>query len=212
MNHEKKKGVHCLRLTRLLQNVIERPMDANIINLNEIPDPGREYLYSDVTAELTPSVDDLIGKNPYELKVRIQPIGNAYQVTGSLTCALDLICSRCAIDFKFPVKQEINEILIIEEKRPRGGRSAKSNHSSEWLEDGPYCTSLESEYFNMGEFLREIIALAEPLQPMGKGNCDESCENYQRAIAKGWLKSPNSPDLDFPDESSPFDVLKTLKN
>ena len=74
--------------------------------------------------------------------------------------------------------------------------------------NGPYCTLLPNDQFNAAEFLHEIIALAEPYNATAKGSCDDSCENFQKAIQKGWIQPPNEEEN---KPENPFNVLKEFK-
>ena len=61
----------------------------------------------------------------------------------------------------------------------------------------------------MGEFIHEIIAINEPLRPLGSPDCEIACENYNKAIEKGWLQVQD--DADSQEKQSPFSVLKGMK-
>ena len=92
---------------------------------------------------------------------------------------------------------------------PRNGKVTRANHSSEWENEDLFCTELEEESLNMGEFIHEIVALAEPLQPLGTDDCSSSCKNYEEAIKQGWLTPPRERETE--QKSSPFAILNQLK-
>ena len=179
-----------------------------IIHLNELPEDGRAFKFTRQSGELNDDLSDIIGTNDYEISFYIRPIGNAYEMTGKFSVTMDLICSRCAVDFNTNIKEEFNEIIIVNDALPRNAQSSKTNHSSEWEQDGPYCNQIESNEFRIGKFTHEIIALAEPMQPLGKENCDNTCENYIKALNEGWLANP---DDDAREKETPFAVLEQLK-
>lgn len=177
------------------------------IRLKELPLEGRIYEYSNESKELTESLKDLIGTNPYSIQLEVKPLGNAFEATGFIRTQLDLVCSRCGSPFKFQVNEKIREIIIIESALPRTGQQSKVNHINELEEAAPNCTSIPTDHFNVGEFSHEIIALTEPLQPVGGSLCSEGCEDLLEKYNRGELGSQAQPD----QESSPFAVLKTLK-
>ena len=141
------------------------------------------------------------------MKFTIRPMGNAFEIRGQFWADMALVCSRCALDFKQKVSEKFHEILVIENELPRNGKLAKPNHTTELLNEGPFFSEVRSNTFDISEFLHEIIALAEPLSPTGKPNCDDSCEFYQQAIKEGWL----SPEAE-PTANQPFKVLDQLKS
>ena len=180
------------------------------IRLSEIPEQGHHYLYTRQSAELNESLASILPQKDYQIDVMITPVGNAFEIRGSISTRLDLICSRCAIDIDYKLDHRFQELIMVE-KNPLGrqDKSSKSNHANEWSEDGPYCNFIESDDFDMGEFLYEQLAVAEPIRPLGKESCDDSCENYQKALLKGWISQEGlSRDL----SESPFAVLSSLKN
>jgi uncharacterized metal-binding protein YceD (DUF177 family) len=180
--------------------------NPRMISLSEIPEQGCQYHYSRSTGELNEQLKDLIGSNDYQLDIELKPQGNLFEVRGSVETHLDLLCSRCAVDFKFKVNQSFHEWLMVEDSRPRRSHSSHSNHASESL-NGVYCNHLSSEKFDVGEYVHEIIASAEPIQPLGRENCEAGCENYDKALKAGWL-TPSEP----PDTHRPFQVLEQLKD
>ncbi len=181
-------------------------LNPTVIYLSELPKEGRKYLYTNQTGELQPFLQDLIGKNPYEVELEVKPMGNVFSATGKITTGLDELCSLCALEYVQRISQSFQEILIIQ--KPVKGHQARVNHASELNLEGPECTELESDQFLVGDFIRELVALAKPIKPLGKPNCDETCENYQEAVRKGWLTPPN--DKDFKSEN-PFSKLAKLK-
>ncbi len=203
-------------MSRQSKSVPRAQLSPAIIDLREVPREGSQYSYSQESGELTSAFADIIGSNPYTVDLRINPVGNAYEVSGQVKTSLNLLCSRCGIDFKYPVSESFREILLVTEKMPRQGKEARVNHSSELDPAGPNVTLLEDETFKVGDFVREIIGLAEPVQPLGKPDCDVDCENLQEAYAKGWLTRPGqevegAEDEVGPGRNSPFKVLKGVK-
>ena len=182
-------------------------LSPTVIYLSELPPEGRRFTYTEQSGELTSALKELIGKNPYRVEIEIKPMGNVFSAVGTVTSGLDELCSLCALEFIQPVKENFNEILVIQ-NRPTEGHQARVNHSSELNLDGPECTELTDDQFIIGDFIHELVALSRPIKPLGKSNCDQSCENYQDAVRKGWLTPQN--DKDFKPES-PFSQLAKIK-
>lgn len=182
-------------------------LNPETLHLSEIPKEGKTFTYSHESGELTGHLKDLIGTKPYKVEITVQPMGNVYTATGRIEAGIDELCSLCAMEFIHPVQESFHEILVIQEPDPRG-HQAKVNHSSELNTDGPECTELESEEFSVGEFVHQMIALARPIKPLGKSDCNEKCENYQDAVRKGWLTPYNNEGF---SKSSPFAELSKIK-
>ncbi len=176
------------------------------ISLKELPPEGREFIYTRESGELNDALKDLIGKNPYQVEFQITPMGNAYGLQGSLNAESDLECSLCAIDFKHKFKEKLNELLVQEKPLLKGDQLGKANHAHEWVDNGPDCIMIESDSFDVAEYIHEVIALAEPIRPLGKPNCDISCENLTEDARK--LLSDGST---INIRVSPFKVLEKIK-
>lgn len=189
-------------------NMIRKFITPTEFNLKELPPEGRHFHFDETSEELSTELTDVVGNNPYSVDLEIQHLGNAYQVSGTIKTQMDLACSRCAVDFKFPVDFKVKEILMIEPEMPRSGKSARVNHSSELNPLAPDCTVLHSSIFNLGPFVRELIALAEPIQPLGKPDCDDLCENFLETQKQQQLRGS---EIDLNNNTNPFAVLKDLK-
>lgn len=188
---------------------MKKRLNPTQILLKELPPEGREYEYSRESGELTDDLKELIDDNDYSIRLTVRPIGNAYDLQGELKTSLDLQCSLCAIDFKFPVNQKFHEVLVIETPLDKGDQHTKANHSSEWDPNQPEGIYLESPILNVGEFVHEMVAIAEPMRPLGRPGCEEACENRKDGVQRDWLS------LDAKDSKSirnqPFAVLEKMK-
>ncbi len=179
------------------------------VHLKELPLEGRRFEFSRESGEFNEALKDLIGTSPYSIDLQIKPLGNVFELRGQVLAKMPLECSRCAFDFDHEIKENLNEVLVIAEALPRSGHMSKVNHANELQVDGPQCTVLESDFFNMADFVHEIIALAEPIKPLGKPNCDESCENFIEFLASAQAKGISLGATT--EKESPFSVLKNLK-
>lgn len=178
------------------------------IALKDLPPEGRDFTYSQNTEELNGALKDLIGSNPYEVAFRITPMGNTYDLRGTVRTYLNLDCSLCAMDFKYPVIQEIHEFLVVEKPLAKGDQLSKANHAHEWASEGPDCLMLDSEVFRVGDYIHEVIGLAEPIRPLGKPDCDINCENISETLRAHLQSQQNPPDN---MRASPFRVLEKFK-
>src|SRR5262245_37936255 len=133
------------------------------INLKELPPEGQEFTYSDQSGELSATLKDVIGSNPYTAKITITPAGNSFNLVGFLQTKMKLQCSLCALDFNYLVDLKLHELIVVMKKQPlnKGDQQSKTNHAHEWEAQGPDYILLESDTFNAGEYLHEMVALAE---------------------------------------------------
>jgi len=182
-------------------------IQPTIIHLEDLPSEGRTFVYTQESGELTPFLKDLLGSRPYRVELEVRPMGNVYSATGRIEAGLDELCSRCALGFVYAVNEKFNEILVVG-KTPPSGHQARVNHSSELTVDGPECTELPSPDFKVADFIHELIALARPIKPMARPNCDDSCENYQNALKEGWISTGNDESF---GKTNPFAELGKLK-
>lgn len=176
------------------------------ITLKDLPPEGRSFTYSRESGELTEILKDLIGQNPYKVEFTITPMGNAFDLRGSIVTNLDLQCSLCAMDLKHKLNEPIHELLVIQKPLHKGDQQTKANHAHEWNESGPNYIMLESDVFHVDEYVHEVIGLAEPIRPLGKPDCDLDCENMSESTRK-WLIAGESTDI----RTNPFHVLEKIK-
>lgn len=180
------------------------------INLTEVPEEGRAYVWTSQTGEINALLTDLIGNTPYTADFYLRPLNSRdFELTGTIKTELPEQCARCGIDFQYPVNSKFHEILIPKQNQPRGSKYSKVNHVSDLPEGGPDTSEYEGHLFEMGEYLHEVVALAAPFNPAGpedeKGDC---------SICKIPVKGRSfSYDEAMPEEKplNPFSVLKNMK-
>jgi len=181
------------------------------IRLNEIPDEGRSYTFDRKSAELNSDLEDLIGAHPYTIDMFIKPIGNAYEMRGSVKTMLSEVCSKCGYDFELPIDRKFNEIIFEDEKGDRKSQGVHGNQSVNFVGDGPAMIPVRGNIFDAGNYAHEAVALAEPFYPTcgANGTClhaDEIAEVVQRleeeaANAVGEIS----------EKTNPFAALKDLE-
>lgn len=179
------------------------------IRLNEIPDEGRSYLFDRQTAELNSELEDLIGTHPYSIDMTIKPIGNAYELRGTLKTQLSEVCSKCGYDFDLKVDRKFNEIIFEEQEEHRKSQAVHGNQSVNFLGDGPAMVPVKGNVFDAGDYVHEAVALAEPFYPTcgPNGGClhaEEIEEIVERLAQESEILEEEKP-------ANPFAALKDLE-
>lgn len=188
---------------------MKKRLNPTEILLKEVPDEGRTYEYSHESAELTETLKELIDDNLYFVTLTVRPIGNAFEVKGELRTQMKLQCSLCAIDFDFPVSEKFHDVLVINDALSKGDQTVKTNHSSEWDWSQPDGIYLEASLFDVAEYIHEVVALAEPIRPLGGKNCEEYCENRRESVQREWLSIGANDTKSV--HNHPFSVLGKVK-
>ncbi len=151
------------------------------INLNEIPEEGRDYEFDRESGELNTILSDLIGSRVYGVQFTIRPLGNAYEVRGSVQTHLPALCSKCGWDIEVAVNRTLKEVLVEEPKEDRKAHSVHGNQSVDFQEEGLSVTYYQNDKFDAGEFVHEAIALGTPFYP----TCaQEKCEHLEDVLIK----------------------------
>ena len=180
------------------------------ISLKELPAEGREFTYSQETGELNKILLPLIGRNKYSVKIKMTPVGNSFDLRGSISTSMDLQCALCAIAFSHLIQVKLHELIVVQKPMAKGDQQTRANHAHEWESSGPDYIVLESETFEIDQYIHEMVALAEPLKPLGRPDCDKNCENLTDQVMRDWLTLGDEP----PNSSikaNPFKVLEKIK-
>ncbi len=176
------------------------------INLKELPPEGEEFNYSAQSGELTPVLKNLLGTNDFEVKFKITPMGNTFDLKGNITSAMNMQCSLCTIDFQHPVDLKLHELLVINKPLSKGDQQIRANHAHEWESQGPDYILLDSPTFDVATYVHEMVALTEPIKPLGKPDCDVNCDNL--AAFKSSIKALEDDGF---TKANPFKVLEKIK-
>ena len=164
------------------------------IQLKELPEQGRDFHFTRKSGELNQVLKSFAGDNPYDIQIHIRRSGPSYLIQGNIEVWLNLICSRCAVDFKYKLSKSFRESLVIQPKKSGGKKVIRL--SCNVRGDGEdFCAVLSDSLFSIGDFLRELITVEEPLRPLGKENCDsdDSCENLTAFRAETKVRPTGSP-------------------
>ncbi len=180
------------------------------INLHEIPEEGKKFLWNEKTKEISRELEDLIGPSAYTADFFVKPINSKdFQITGTIKTQMPEACSRCGIDFNFPVNQSFHEILIPAQPDDRTGKYAKVNHISEAATSGPSVAEYgANQTFEMGEYLHEQVAIALPFNPAPPEKPNGDCSLCDIQV-RGKVFTYNE---EMPEEkaANPFEVLKNI--
>jgi uncharacterized protein len=179
------------------------------VHLKDLPPEGREFIYTRESGELNEQLRDLLAANDFRVSFHLTPVGNAFNLRGELLAQMDMQCALCAIDLKFPVKQKLHELLVVQKPMSKGDQLTKANHAHEWEAEGPDYILLESETFMVGDYIHEVIGLAVPIRPLGRPECDLNCENLSPQV-KEWL-IPADQEVHDPVKANPFQILEKFK-
>ena len=151
-----------------------------IIDLKTIEEEGKEYRFTEKSEELEGFFTDLVEDHSFQVSVDIRPLGNSFQIHGEVQSGYKDICSKCGYEVEVPLYNKINEILTIEEKRPRHSQSVHGQNSVQFDESGPSVTYINDFEFNLGEFLHEIIAAGMEQYP--KCSNEKKCKEQQYEV------------------------------
>ena len=155
------------------------------IRLKNIPNKGWEFHFDRQSRDLNQVLRDLIADNNYSIDVHIQPTGEStYKIKGVIETHLNLLCSRCAYEFKHKIRKDFSEKIIVQKKQERNEREVRINHYSEQSQQENF-TVLNDSLFNLADFIYEMITIEEPIRPLGFSTCDQndSCENLKNLKA-----------------------------
>lgn len=178
------------------------------INLNEIPDIGRQYLFNRKTAELNDALADLIGKKEYDLDLFIKPLASGtYELLGSLKTSAPEQCSACALDFDFPIDCSFRTILMSKMPEDRTGKYARVQNVSDLQNDGLETFEVNGQVFDAGEYAHEKITLEIPFNPRPKAKANGDCSLCDKSLKAHFRYE----DPGFEEKAKPLAALKNLK-
>lgn len=187
------------------------------LRLSDIPREGSTWFFKrGEEPELDQAVADLIAAtDPYMLTLSIHPLDQSgtYQISGQLKSEWTELCSFCSDEFRFPIDQRFSELLMPKLEIPRDAQTTPVHHSHnpESLEHVAF--EYENEHFELGEFVHEVLALAQPLAPSPKCDSSGNCLVCQKTPAqREALIRAFQGQATEPIKKSPFEVLKNLKN
>jgi len=172
-----------------------------IINLNEIPDTGKDYDINENSPKVSTYLPEFLHGKQFCILVSITPVDSIYELKGRLALTLPLICSFCAGRFNSYVDENFQEILIIDKK------AKLELANTEFSPDVTLVTQLNSHIYDLGAAIREVAGLAQPNQPI----CRQSCKGLCPDCGVNLNKQNCCCAVKKTTQSSPFSILKELK-
>lgn len=168
------------------------------ISFQEIPEQGESYSFDSSAHELLKQLEDVVSPENFTAEFTLSHVGDLLQIAGSLKATLPSLCARCAYDFDYPVAHQFKEWIYVQPKLQKNDQQKKGAQKHALPKDDElYCHVVTEPELDVAQFLREQLSLLEPISPLGQKNCDNSCENYLKAVNMGWLQTPET-------DSSPF--------
>ncbi|MEM7646430.1 MAG: YceD family protein [Pseudomonadota bacterium] len=149
-----------------------------LIDLKSIDEEGKDFQFDELSDELSGAFSDLIGETPFKIELEIKPLGNTYQILGSVRSQYPEMCSRCGHDIEVPIHNKINEIVVIEKQRPRNTQVSQSQQNFD--SSGPSVTYINEPQFDLKEFLHEMMASGFEFYP----KCEDrkACDARREAL------------------------------
>ncbi len=173
-----------------------------IIRLHEIPKEGKSFQVDRETGELNDVLEDLIGDQGYSTEFHLLPVGQAYDLRGQIKTSFKEVCSFCASEFELPVSEKFHELILKDEAKKLTGLKDFSPD-----EDVSVSVASNGLTYDVGTLIRDVIAVAEPYQPMCKQDCKGLCANCGANLNETNCRCAKEENV----KSSPFSVLKKLK-
>lgn len=159
------------------------------IRLSEIPEQGRSFKIDQETGELTNALKD-ISVADHSLDIRIESLGNHYEMRGQLEADVKITCSQCGEEALNHVEKRLNEILLEAEETPRTSQYARGSSEEESVSFGQVAQSprevinYQNDSFDLGEYVRESVALELPNYPVCGGKECKNRDEIQAQIAQ----------------------------
>lgn len=143
----------------------------------------------------------------FRFELRAHRMGQDLYLEGRVTGELELGCGRCLSRYRHALREEFR--LVLE---PAGERVPTDPDGVECLaRDGVWFgDELDSGWFqghelDLGTFLREVIALALPVQPLCREDCKGLCPRC------GADRNVEQCECEPAGRHSPFAVLESVK-
>lgn len=174
-----------------------------IIHLKEIPSEGKSFDFSRRSGELNDVLGDLIGEQDYKVHLDVTPVGNSFDVRGNIDATYSELCSFCASNFNLPVREKFHELVLLEDQNHIKG------FDETWTPNEEIGVTAvdDTAEFNVSDLIREVLALAEPIQPACRPDCKGLCHVCGQDLNEATCGCAGSQNL----ADSPFSILKKLK-
>jgi uncharacterized protein len=168
------------------------------IKISDIPPEGMTIEIED----LLDLFDEGEASTPFTARVTIKPEPRGiFHITGTVSAAAELECSRCLKRFPFPVTDVAMEFDLL----PEGSLQAGAEHELGRAE-------LDTEFYRGDEIeprdlVREQLLLAVPMVPVHREDCKGLCPVCG---ADRNDRECNCKQDAMPEKDNPFAVLKKI--
>ena len=157
------------------------------INLLDIGEEGHEFKYvmgeeKDIDDVLKETIDDL---NDCAFNVTILKTGDIFTATGRFTLEKDDVCSKCGQDIQIPIDHKFTEFLMNETSAD-ADQKGHAPHSGLNLQNDQEVTFVQGYELDLGEFIREQMAVAIPSYPACADT--KACETRQKDYQKYYVE------------------------
>ncbi len=187
--------------------------------LDENPDsiPGS-------TESLRPSALKTVAPpRPTQVEFNLRNVDEVIVVSGDISTSLQLLCSRCAAPFIFPVQDHFTALYCKDKEmagisyldknlNPRGQNKGHARHAHDFNQTAGTETSADleityiaEEYLDLPVVLTEQVQLRIPFQPLCKEECKGICANCGADLNVGRCACAKITG------KNPFASLKSLK-
>jgi len=144
---------------------------------------------------------------PLAFALAAHRMGDDLYLEGVVEGALELECSRCLARYRHALREPFR--LVLE---PAGDRSPAEPEAAGALSHHGVCLGdeLETGWYrgrelDLGAFLREVVSLAIPVQPLCRESCPGLCGRCGAELGAGPCGCPETR------SDSPFAVLARLR-
>ena len=119
--------------------------------------------------------DDFRLTAPAHLVADLTKDAKKFRLTGRLTSALELGCSRCLEPFTIPIDAALDVLYLPEGAAAPGGGHREDDDDEEVAEDDFGVSYYKDDEIDLGELMREQFYLALPMKPLCNADCQGLC-------------------------------------
>ncbi len=160
---------------------------------------------------------------PTFVRFNLRRVDEVIVVSGDLGTSVQLLCSRCASPFVFPIDEHFMALYCKDKEmagisyldknsNPRGQNKGFARHAHDFNQASGdeaaadlEITYIEEEFLDLALVLSEQVRLRIPFQPLCKEDCKGICANCGADLNVGRCACAKVT------SKSPFSVLKGLK-
>lgn len=160
---------------------------------------------------------------PTQVEFNLRNVDGVIVVSGDISTSVQLLCSRCASPFFFPVNEHFTALYCKDKEmagisyldknmNPRGQNKGHARHAHDFnAAEGTEASSdleityIAEEYLDLPVVLTEQVQLRLPFQPLCKEDCKGICANCGADLNVGRCACSKIV------SKNPFSALKSFK-